>query len=143
VGTERVGNSTILDGDIRLALRVTAGNSAIANHKKAVLLKYLADMKTVIKEAHRVLVPNGTMFLVVGDSMHQGIPVKNSRGITALAKRIGFVLVKRSSRPIPDCRRYLPPPKTSYGKTDLDGRMRREVILKFHKLINGRADNVK
>jgi hypothetical protein len=78
-------------------------------------------------------VENGKAIFVVGNSTLHGNFIRNSDGIKFLAEQIGFETVSSRRRPLPENRRYLPPPESSGAGNQLEKRMREEVILTFLK----------
>jgi DNA modification methylase len=106
----------------------------LSGRKQAVLSRFISDMKAAVEEVSRVLVPGGKAIYVVGENTITGTYIENARIIAALARRAGLKLISRNSRELPPNRRYLPPPSRRKGQ--LDGRIRREVILKFVKRAN-------
>jgi hypothetical protein len=89
--------------------------------------RYAFDLDAALAQLHRVLRPDGTAVIVVGNSTLRGVFVENDWLITALAERQGFRLVDRRVRELPASRRYLPPPAS--GETTLTKRMRTESVL--------------
>lgn len=106
--------------------------SPLPTKSRRVLCKYVDDMAGAMREAQRVLVPNGRAVYVVGENTVQGTFIKTSAIITALAESCGMRLVRRTTRDLPSARRYLPPPNPDEA-AGLDARMRREVVLTFNK----------
>ena len=51
---------------------------------------YFRDMTTAIKEMHRVLRPNGTLVMVIGDNTSCGLTVPNHHYIRLIAESVGF-----------------------------------------------------
>jgi hypothetical protein len=90
-------------------------------------------MKDVMSEIHRVLRDEGKAVLVVGNCNLGTTFIKNSRGIELLAEHVGLAKQKSRKRPLPENRRYLPPPESSGAGKQLNKRMREEVILTFLK----------
>lgn len=97
----------------------------------SILARYIKDMDSVLSETSRVLRREGKAVFVVGNSDLQGTFIKNSKAITALARRNGFALVSARKRPIPESRRYLPAPTFQKAGKALRKRMREEVVLVF------------
>jgi DNA modification methylase len=93
--------------------------------------RYLSDMNAVFSEIARVMRPNGTLLVVIGDSMIKGTFVRNSRGFIAICEALGLSLQSSTVRPLPTNRRYLPPPKAGQSASGLGARMNDEVILRF------------
>ena len=96
-----------------------------------VLKKYVNDMDSVLGEISRVLNIRGQAVLVVGDSTIKGTFIQNSKAVTLLGIRHGLTPLSVSRRKLQDHRRYLPPPTSLSAGSQLQGRMREEVIMTF------------
>lgn len=97
------------------------------------LSQFVWDMKLIIQEIYRVLIPRGEAYFVMGDSYLKGTFIKNSEALVCLSKSIGFDVFKITKRKIPDNRRYLPPPNMM-SQDSLGLRMRREVVIGLKKI---------
>jgi hypothetical protein len=97
---------------------------------RAVLRRYATDLNAVFGEQARVLRKHGQLTLVVADGTLFGSQVRVARLIAQIARQNGFRLTSRRNRPLPEGRRYLPPP-VSGSTTTLDRRMRIETALTF------------
>lgn len=91
------------------------------------ITRYSGDICDLMKEISRVLKPSGRAVLVVGDSCIHSVFVSNSNGIVRAARLNGLELIARSSREIPNSKRYLP--ITAGGA--IGRRMRIEHVLTF------------
>jgi hypothetical protein len=98
---------------------------------KDVLIRYLVDMNLVIQEIRRVLRAKGYAVIVIGDSTIRGVYIRNSLALEYLGQHHGLDLISKKSRPIPDSRRYLPPPNLVSSGDAMKNRMRNEAILTF------------
>jgi len=78
----------------------------------------------------------GGPFIVIGENTIRGTFLRNAALISSLAVQAGLQLHSRRSRLLPMNRRYLPPPRRAGQTAELDGRIRREVILAFTKANN-------
>jgi hypothetical protein len=94
--------------------------------------RYLLDLLALFREIQRVLKPNATATLVVGNSRLRGVLIDNAAAVTAAAEMAGLTPIERSERELPPARRYLPPPQTSETATEPQ-RMRTEVVLTFRR----------
>jgi hypothetical protein len=92
--------------------------------------RYLCDLLALWSELRRVLKPNGTATLVVGNSRLHGVLLDNAAAVTAAASTVGLSLLERTERELPAARRYLPPPQASTTGSE-PHRMRTEVVLTF------------
>lgn len=113
------------------ALVKKGGIDKLSERVKRILLKYADDMYAVIYEIRRVLAENGSAVFVIGDSTVRGVFVRNSELIKYLATENGFSLQSSTRRRLAEKRRYLPPPNHKKSGTELQRRMREEVILTF------------
>jgi hypothetical protein len=132
IGTEVSAGGNPDDGAIAGVLESMGAVHRLSGRYPRMLARYVADMGTVLHEIVRVLSPGGRAILVVGDSTIRGVYVRNSRAVACLADQHGLALESMHRRPIPDNRRYLPPPSSPLGK-GLQHRMRTEVVLSFQK----------
>jgi len=121
--TELAEFSTILPqiGDI----------TSLKPYYRNMIIRYLHDMGATIAECRRVLRDGGRAIFVIGNSAIHGIHIKNSEALTLLAQNRGFRMESTTSRPIPESRRYLPPPNSESSGDRMKNRMREEVILTF------------
>lgn len=95
--------------------------------QRAIVYKYAVDADLMLREMARVVVADGKVVLVLGDSTLRGVPVENSRIFKWLATRVGFDLVAERKRPLADNRRYLP----MSADSALGKRMKHEVIQAY------------
>lgn len=107
--------------------------SRLTRRHKAILVRFVEDMYSAIREVFRVLTPGGKAVYVVGENTIRGTYIKNSEIIMAIASEVGLELSAQQSRALPPNRRYLPPPSSRIRRGSLNARMRREVILSFRK----------
>jgi DNA modification methylase len=93
--------------------------------------RYLADINKIFEECARVLKPDCRATFVIGDCTIMGVFIRNSVAFQRMAKQNGFVLMNKSSRPILQSRRYLPPPNCDRAGEKMQKRIKEEVILNF------------
>ena len=105
----------------------------LGGRQKGFLMRYVLDMDSVCSEITRVLKPNGSAVFVVGDSTLQGVFIKNSEGVKRLAEHYGLKVEGVEERALPENSRYLPPPSNNGAGSQLQRRMRKEVILTMRK----------
>jgi DNA modification methylase len=105
----------------------------LSTKDKAMLLRYIADMRSTVQEVTRVLAPGGKAVYVIGENTIRGIQIRNSVIVWALATLSGLELQERRVRTLPPNRRYLPPPSVHGSSAALNARMRREMVLAFSK----------
>lgn len=131
IGTE-VSKGPASNAAIQEAMKAMADLELLDNRCLGMVRRYIWDMDKVMKECARVLKLKGRAVFVVGNSAIRGVFIKNSEAFIRLADSNGLSLVSRSIRPIETKRRYLPPPESERAGGRMQGRMREEVILKFH-----------
>jgi len=132
VGAE-ITNNHIEETVVLTAVDQMCDVESLGKRHKGMLCQYMQDMNAILSEIQRVLVENGKAIFVVGNSTLHGNFIRNSDGIKFLAEQIGFETVSSRRRPLPENRRYLPPPESSGAGNQLEKRMREEVILTFLK----------
>ena len=103
----------------------------LSDRKQSMLSQYVNDLRLVVKETYRVLTSRGKAVFVIGDSLISGVFIQNSKALAYLAKDKGFRLLSKRERPIPENRRYLPPPTTKKSGEQMQNRMRSEIIITF------------
>lgn len=133
VGTEvsgRVPTELSFIGPIVSSMGATA---TLPGRVRGMLGQYVYDMDQVVAEIRRVLKPQGKAILVVGNSSIRSTFISNSDAMKLLAIRNGLKVAGLQTRPLPDNRRYLPPPSQKGAGDELGRRMREEVILTFCK----------
>src|SRR6266850_3193844 len=102
-----------------------------------ILRRYVEDTDRSLKEVARVLAPRGQAVYVVGENTVRGTYIPTGHLVVHLAARAGLRLASRRFRNLPANRRYLPPPGA--GRTAMDTRIRREIILTFKQSRSAQA----
>ena len=127
VGTERAGSqcSSSQAADLENAVQSIR---RLPQRQRAIVHKYAQDATLIVREMKRVLVTNGLMVLVLGDSNLRGVPVYNSRIFKHIAGQNGFVLDEERKRPLESNHRYLPIADSSGA---LAKRMKVEVVQAY------------
>lgn len=133
VGTENGSRDRTRDDATEEIVRLMCSNKDVEHRQAGMLRQYVRDMRMVLSETERVLRRKGKAVFVVGNCNLQDVFVENSKCIEGLAKEVGLALTKKRSRPLPDNRRYLPPPESSNAGKALKKRMREEVIITLEK----------
>ena len=133
VGTELVGSRSVPDAATDRIVRLMCPVDKLSNRQAGMLRQYVRDMRTVLSETKRVLRKGGKAIFVVGNCNLRDTFVHNSKCIIGLADELGMVVSKTRSRPLPEYRRYLPPPESSTAGTALTKRMREEVVFTLLK----------
>ena len=132
VGAERAPDS---EADLALAKELTASvdpGDSLPNRRRRMIDRYALDMQAFMQEAFRVLKPTGKAVLVIGDSCHRDVYVKNSEIVRVAAEAVGFTFVGQKMRQIPPSRRYMPPPSKRESST-MKRRMRTEAVQTYLK----------
>jgi hypothetical protein len=106
-------------------------HSHLSPRKKAIAVRYIADMGAILQEIARVLKPRGRAILVLGDCRVDGVPIRIGRLASSMAGQHHLRLVASSTRQILASRRYLPPPERCAHP--IATRIRHETILEFRK----------
>jgi DNA modification methylase len=107
--------------------------NSLSSRNAGMLRRYVRDMRGVLSETKRVLRSGKKAVFVVGNCSVRDVFIRNSKCIEGLAGELGMAVTKIRSRPLPDNRRYLPPPESQSAGTALKKRMRSEVILTLLK----------
>lgn len=127
VGTERSGIKSESDAMLELEKKVTSIRR-LPKRQRFIVHKYAQDARLFLQEMRRVVVKDGLMVLVLGDSNLKGVPVYNSRIFKQIAQEFGFELDEERKRPLESGRRYLP---ISSSNEALSKRMKFEVIQAY------------
>ncbi len=105
----------------------------LQNRSRGMLRRYVRDLRRCVCENYRVLRPGGKAVYVIGNCNLRDTFVENSECVIALAAEAGFTVRPARRRPLPQNRRYLPPPGKRGAGAALHKRMREEVILTLVK----------
>jgi len=130
IGVERSVSLSETD-EILSILKQMGDIDSLDGRYRGMIMRYLSDMSNVLSECRRVLKDNGQAIFVIGNSTIRGVYISNSEALISLAQKRGFKLASRASRPLPESRRYLPPPNSKKAGERMRNRMREEVILRF------------
>ncbi|WP_223153809.1 class I SAM-dependent methyltransferase [Bradyrhizobium japonicum] len=133
VGTECSDQSACENEDIKKIISDLRLKPKLAPRQEAILAHYIDDMMQAVKEAARVLSPNGRAVYVVGENTVRGTFIPNAKIVAAVAEQSGLITERKRTRALPANRRYLPPPTRGASTEALNGRMRREAVLSFCK----------
>jgi hypothetical protein len=129
VGTEVVAKEEKQDTATEQIMQAMCALDSLSSRHAGMLRRYVRDMRAVLSETKRVLRLGGKAVFVVGNCNLRQIFVENSKCIERLADELGIAVGTVRSRPLPENRRYLPPPESSGAGKQLKKRMREEVIL--------------
>jgi len=133
VGTETTSRQKTTDRATEDIIRLMCPMERLTSRQAGMLQQYVQDMRCVLSETKRVLRPGGKAVFVVGNCNLRDTFIQNSKCIEGLAGEIGLTVGKCRSRPLPENRRYLPPPRAPGAGKALKKRMREEVILTLLK----------
>lgn len=105
----------------------------LAPRYRAIAVRYVIDILAMLSEMARVLRPNGTAILVVGNSSLRGVFLNNASLVVEAADRVGLQFVESTERQLPPNRRYLPPPVEAPHTSTIQNRLRTESVLHFNR----------
>lgn len=128
IGTERKASTgeAIID-----AFFCSEELEQLGERKKGMIVRYAADLISLTAEASRTLKAGSDAIYVIGDSVLNGVSVRNSEILKSAASKSGLSFVGQTTRDIPEYRRYLPLSASKSGS--LSKRMRQEHIIRFAK----------
>jgi DNA modification methylase len=133
VGTETMAIAQDDDLATEFIMQLMCPVENLSKRNTGMLRRYVRDMRRVLSETKRVLHPGGKAVFVVGNCNVRETFVQNSKCVQGLAKELGLSVERERIRPLPDNRRYLPPPQSRGACGSLRKRMREEVILTLIK----------
>jgi SAM-dependent methyltransferase len=133
VGTESIASPKSEDADTDQILGMMCPVKDLSSRNAGMLRQYVWDMRSILSETKRVLCPGGKAVFVVGNCNIRETFVQNSKCVEGLAAELGMQISKIRSRPLPENRRYLPPPESTSAGKALKKRMREEVIITIQK----------
>lgn len=133
IGAETGKNCSSHDQDVINIVNDLHLKPRLIPRDEKILVQYITDMRSALKEVARVLSPGGKAIYVIGENTIRGTYIRNTVIMTALAQLSGLRLKERFSRVLPANRRYLPPPSALDKSSALSLRIRREAVLIFSK----------
>lgn len=133
VGTEVSAKSSPVEQATEVVMTRMCSGEPLESRHTGMLRQYVRDLRLLLKECHRVLAADGKGVFVVGDCNVRKTFVANSTAIELVGGEVGFRIEASRRRPLPENRRYLPPPETKSSGAALQKRMREEVILTLRK----------
>lgn len=133
VGSEASHEPALNDAITHQIIKELKLKPELSPRHRAILSRYVWDMKLSLAETSRVLRVHGTAVYVVGDSTIRGTFVRNSEIVRIAGEINNLKVINKRSRTLPENRRYLPPPKSTSDQKHLNSRMRREVVITFQK----------
>jgi len=132
IGAE-VKNKLPIETHIMDAARACGAIDKLTIRQRGVFIRYVMDMNLACSEISRVLKTKGKAIYVIGDSTIKGVFVSNSNAIRILSEYHGLSMESIEDRLLPEHCRYLPPPSNHKVGKQLQGRMRKEVIMVMKK----------
>jgi SAM-dependent methyltransferase len=133
VGAEVSADTSEDDEATECVMAEMCGGDELKGRNAGMLRRYVRDLRQVVRESFRVLRPAGTAIYVVGNCNLRNTFIENSRCVIALANEVGLNVRSTRRRPLPQNRRYLPPPGKRGAGAALHKRMREEVVLALVK----------
>jgi DNA modification methylase len=133
VGTEKIAKKGDKETATDRIMQMMCPVNKLSTRHAGMLRGYVHDMRAVLSETKRVLRPGGKAVFVVGNCNLRETFVQNSKCILGLTDELGMDVKNIRSRPLPENRRYLPPPGSMSAGKALKKRMREEVILSLLK----------
>jgi len=106
IGAERGLGAEERASEIPGLVKAMVGDAAIPARHLNMVERYAVDLWRMTSEVRRVLKSEGSATFVVGNSCLKGAFIKNADGVAAAAKALGFELVDRSERDLPQGSRW-------------------------------------
>lgn len=100
--------------------------------RRAIVRRYLSDLRQVLVEAKRVMREGGVIVLVVGPTIMSRHAADSVDAVSSLAEHVGLRVVGSAKRTLNPTRRSLPPP-SAIQKGSLASRMDHEVIIALRR----------
>ncbi len=97
------------------------------------LRRYYVEMTLVLQELFRVLKPEKSAIVVVGNSTLAGIDARVDHSLVAIGKDIGFEVPMVGIRQLDRNRRMLPASSQVDKNSQIQRRMHEEFVIGFHK----------
>ncbi|HEY0075377.1 MAG TPA: hypothetical protein VGB77_14860, partial [Abditibacteriaceae bacterium] len=129
VGTEVIMPADENEKEAALVMQAMCDPEKLSKRHIGMLRQYIYDLRSLLSETKRVLRVEGKAVYVVGNCNLRDTFIENSKGIEVLAQQLGLEIRAIRRRPLPENRRYLPPPQALSSGVALSKRMREEVIL--------------
>lgn len=133
VGSEVAMKSDCAEPLANSVIKDMCSGAHLTERQEGMLRRYVVDLHALLKECFRVLKREAKGTFVLGNCNLGSTFVSNSVALELLGASVGFKIEGSRRRPLPDNRRYLPPPKALQSGAALGKRMREEVILTMRK----------
>lgn len=104
-----------------------------SNSKGVSLRRYYVEMTLVIKEMYRVLKPEKSAIVVVGNSTLAGFDAQVNNSLIEIGKEIGFQVPQVGIRHLDRNRRMMPASSTIDKSSQIQQRMHEEFVIGFYK----------
>lgn len=131
IGSERALDGAAAATAVELVANMVreAVNPDLLPH--ATLTRYAHDLTLFSRQMRRVLKPNGSLVVVIGNSALRGNFIRNETLVEGALRHYGFNLKNRFERELPSNKRYLPISGQA-NTSPLARRMRTESVLQFN-----------
>ena len=97
------------------------------------LKRYFSEMKKTLKEMYRVLKPEKTAIVIVGNSIMKGVDTETHKCLKEIGESIGFIVPYIGIRKLDRNRRMLPASKKIDLTSQIQKRMYEEYVIGFYK----------
>jgi DNA modification methylase len=101
-------------------------------HSAKMIVQYFADMKKVIKESRRILIPGGKLIMVVGDSILKSVKIPTSIIISQLLNDIDLINLQKLT--YTNKRKCLPMKRNQDGTFSKENKFSQETIIISEKI---------
>lgn len=132
IGAERAPAPGVDHTFANAVMRRMGLQNCLPSRAHNMVARYILDLSAMLTEIQRVLRPGGRAIFVIGNSCIHNVFVKNSVAVSTIANQLGFHLISRQQRYLPDSRRYMPPP-TADQQNSIERRMRTEIVLSYQR----------
>lgn len=106
---------------------------SIDRNKSKVILRYYSEMKRVLVEMYRVLKPNKSAIVIVGNSFIRGLDIQTPQCLSELGIEIGFSVAKIGIRKLDRNKRMMPAGHMLDKNSQIQQRMHEEYVIGFFK----------
>ena len=107
--------------------------SQVDPKRSKVLRRYFSEMKRSLSEMFRVLKPEKSCIMVVGNSTMKGIDTEIPLCLKEIGESVGFVVPKIGERRLDRDRRMLPTSSKRDPNSQIQQRMMKEYVIGFYK----------
>jgi hypothetical protein len=101
----------------------------VVPRQRAVLRRYMADLRLMLQEIGRVLSPGGAVVMALGPNLLAKDIEDTCVVIKQLGQQAGLEFIASAAREIDSLRRSLPPPQSTEEASPLGLRMRQELLV--------------